>query len=91
MNRQIIQAYIQENFSEKAPSQKKLQKEQPRIFDAIYNYTDYLPKNTTIVERCYAMMNGLTERIKCERCNKILKFKNYKAGYGTLCSKQCKG
>mgnify|MGYP006863438376 CR=1 FL=1 len=90
MNRNIVQIYIQENFSEKAPTIKKLQKEQPRLFDAIYDYTSDMPKNTTLVERCYFMKSGLEERPVCA-CGKLLKFKSYKKGYPEKCSKDCKG
>jgi len=36
MNKQIVSIYIQENYGDKAPSTKKLKKEQSRIYDGIY-------------------------------------------------------
>jgi len=93
MNKQIVSIYIQENYGDKAPSTKKLKKEQSRIYDGIYFYTDYMPKSASFTERCYNVKEGLYERPKCIKCDKLLKFKSYKNGYGAsgLCSKNCKG
>jgi hypothetical protein len=90
MNKQIVSIYIQDTYGEKAPSTKKLKKDNPRIYNALYEYTDYLPKSATITERSYNVSKGLSDRPIC-KCGKILKFKSYKSGYGTKCSKTCKG
>jgi len=90
MNKQIVSIYIKDTFGDKSPNAKKLKKESQRIYDALYEYTSYLPKSSSITERSYHMINGLNERPKCD-CGKILKFKSYKNGYGTKCSKTCKG
>jgi len=90
MNKQIVSIYIKDTFGDKSPSAKKLKKTALRVYNALYNYTDYLPKSSSIVERSYHVTNNLSERPKCD-CGKILKFKSYKNGYGTKCSKTCKG
>jgi len=90
MNKQIVSIYIKDNFGDKAPRTKKLKKESLRVYNALYDYTDYLPKSASLTERSYHVSNNLVERPKCE-CGKILKFKSYKNGYGTKCSKTCKG
>ena len=90
MNKQIVGIYIKDTFGDKAPSTRKFKKETPRLYKALYEYTDYLPKSSSLTERSYHVTNGLTERPKCD-CGKILKFKSYKNGYGTKCSKSCKG
>ena len=89
MNKSIVGIYIQDNFGDKSPNAKKL-KSQKRIYDAVYSYTDYLPKSSSLTERSYHVINNLYERPKCD-CGKILKFKSYKNGYGSKCSKSCKG
>jgi hypothetical protein len=93
MNKQIVSIYIQENYGDKLTgAQKKLKKEQPRIYNAIYDYTDYMPKSSSFTERCYNVKAGLSKRATCS-CGKKLKFKSYKNGYGSTgkCSKACKG
>jgi len=91
MNKQIISIYIQENFKDKLPTIKKIKTEQRRIYGAIYKYTDFLPKSTSFAERSYLLSQGLDRRPKCMKCDKLLKFKSYKTGYGKVCSKSCKG
>ena len=90
MNKQIVSIYITDMFGDKSPNVKKLKKENIRIYDAIYDYTNYLPKSASITERSYHVINNLNERPKCS-CGKVLKFKSYKSGYGNKCSKTCKG
>jgi len=89
MNRSIVGIYIKDNFGDKSPNSRKL-KSNKRIYDAVYTYTDYLPKSASLTERSYHVTHNLEERPKCD-CGKILKFKSYKNGYGTKCSKTCKG
>jgi hypothetical protein len=89
LNKNIVAIYIKDNFGEKSPKIRQLN-EIPRINDAIFKYTDYLPKSASITERCYNIVNGLDERAVCA-CGKVLKFKSYKEGYGKKCSKTCKG
>jgi len=90
MNKQIVSIYIHDIFGEKSPNAKKLKKESQRIYDALYKYTDYLPKSSSITERSYHVNNDLNEKPKC-KCGKILKFRSYKNGYGIKCSNTCKG
>jgi hypothetical protein len=90
MNKQIVSIYINEHYGEKAPSSKKLKKDNIRIYNALYEYTGYLPQSATITERAYNVANGISDRVLCA-CGKVLKFKSYKNGYGTKCSKDCKG
>jgi hypothetical protein len=91
MNKQIVSIYIKDTFGDKLTAASRRLKEVPRIYDAIFKYTDYMPKSSSITERCYHITNGLTERPTCENCDKLLKFKSYKNGYSKLCSKSCKG
>jgi hypothetical protein len=91
MNKQIVAIYINETFGDKLKSATKKLKSEPRIYDAIFEYTDYLRKSASMTERCYNITTNLSDRVKCEKCDKILKFKSYKKGYGKLCSKSCKG
>ncbi len=94
MNKQIVSIYIQENYGDKLTgAQKKLKKEQPRLYNAIYDYTEYMPKSSSFTERCYNVKENLFKRPTCIKCDKLLKFKSYKNGYGVsgLCSKSCKG
>ncbi len=91
MNKTIVSIYLKENYKDKLPSTKLFKVEQERLYTAIYNYTDYMPKSTSFAERCYQIANELKDRPKCINCNKLLKFKGYKSGYGKVCSKSCKG
>jgi len=92
MNRQIISIYIKENFGDNLTgASRKLQKTQPRLYDALYEYTDFVPKSSSFTERCYLITNDITERPKCINCDNLLKFKSYKTGYGIKCSNSCKG
>lgn len=94
MNKVIVSIYIKEHFGDKFNgASKKMQKDQPRVFDALYEYTDYLPKSASFTERCYNVMNNLSERPLCENegCDNLVKFKSFKSGYNKTCSKTCKG
>lgn len=92
MNKQILSNYVKDAFEGKitAADNKKLQETQPRIYDAIFEYTDYLPPSSSFTERCYNLEQDMNDRATCA-CGKLLKFKNYTAGYGVKCSPSCKG
>lgn len=92
MNRQILSNFIKDTFDGKiTPTEnKKLQETQPRIYNKIFEYTEYLPPSSSFTERCYNLENGLTDRAICS-CGKLMKFKNYQVGYGDKCSPDCKG
>ena len=77
MNKQIISIYIQENFSDSLVGiPKKLENEQPRLYNSIFEYTDYLPNSASFTERCYHLKENLKDRPVCEGCGNLLKFKN---------------
>lgn len=92
MNKQILSIYIKDTFDGKitAAENKKLQESQPRIYDAIFEYTDFLPPSASFTERCYNLEQGFSDRATCA-CGNLLKFKNYSTGYGEKCSPTCKG
>lgn len=92
MNKQILSIFIKDTFDGKiTPTEnKKLQETQPRIYKAIFDYTDYLPPSSSFTERCYLLENQIENRPTCA-CGKLLKFKNYQDGFGDKCSTTCKG
>lgn len=92
MNKQILANYVKETFDGKitAAENKKLQDTQPRIYNSIFEYTDFLPPSASFTERCFNLENDINERTTCG-CGKILKFKSYASGYGVKCSPSCKG
>lgn len=51
--------------------------------------TDYLPKDCTIMERVYQIINNLYERPKCLNCNEKVNFINFNSGYSDFCSSFC--
>ncbi len=90
MNRQIAAIYLKENYSDKIPNAKALEDEQPRVYNAVLEYTDFLPPSAIFTERCYLVENDISDRVKCS-CGKIKKFKNYEEGYPDKCTTTCKG
>lgn len=54
-------------------------------------YTDFLPNNTSIIERVYYIVNGYNEILTCNinDCENIPQFINFKRGYNKYCSKKC--
>ncbi len=91
MNREIVSIYIKENFPDGLRgASKKIKINSIRIYDALYKYTDYLPKSSSFKERVYNVMNCYNGRALCE-CGKVLPFIGTKDGYKKKCSKNCKG
>jgi len=91
MNKKIVAIFIEENYPTSLNgASRKIKNTNPRIYDALYEYTDFLPKAASFTERVFNIVAGNVERVKCD-CGKVLKFKGYKTGYGKKCSKTCKG
>jgi len=55
----------------------------------IYLCTNFLPEDVNLNERVYCIINGITERVLCKNCKKILKFCRGK--YAEFCSGKCVG
>lgn len=91
MNRKIVAIYLDENFPKTLNgAQRKIKNTNPRIYNALFKYTDHLLKTASFTERVYNIRHNYDSRQKCS-CGNFLRFKGIKAGYGKKCSKTCQG
>lgn len=59
-------------------------------YNRIYELTSFLPKDITLLERIYCIINDITERKKCLTCDNFTTFnKTIKRGYNNYCSSKC--
>lgn len=63
-------------------------KERTTMLTSLVHATAFLPDSSSIPERIYTAVNGLSQSPRCY-CGKSVSFKSFSEGYATYCSPSC--